>query len=70
MLLYQAADGGPALDVRLEQDTVWLTQAQLVELFHVISPSFPGMYATFSRKVNCRRKAICKKCILPAPTSR
>ncbi len=33
VLLYQAADGGPALDVRLEQDTVWLTQAQLVELF-------------------------------------
>ena len=33
VLLYQAADGGPALDVRLEQDTVWLSQAQLVELF-------------------------------------
>jgi prophage maintenance system killer protein len=33
VLLYQAADGGPALDVRLERETVWLTQAQLVELF-------------------------------------
>lgn len=33
VVLYQASDGGPALDVRLEQDTVWLSQAQLVELF-------------------------------------
>src|SRR5512143_2659491 len=33
ILLYRAADGGPALDVRLERDTVWLMQAQMAELF-------------------------------------
>lgn len=33
VVLYQAADGGPALDVRLEQETVWLTQRQMGELF-------------------------------------
>lgn len=33
VLLYQATDGGPALDVRLEQETVWLTQAQMAVLF-------------------------------------
>ncbi len=33
VVLYRAADGGPALDVRLERDTVWLSQTQLVELF-------------------------------------
>lgn len=33
VLLYQAVDSGPALDVRLERDTVWLTQAQMAELF-------------------------------------
>ncbi|MFP5408199.1 MAG: RhuM family protein [Gammaproteobacteria bacterium] len=33
IILYRAADGGPALDVRLERDTVWLSQAQLVDLF-------------------------------------
>lgn len=32
-VLYQTADGGPALDVRLERETVWLSQAQLVALF-------------------------------------
>jgi len=33
IVLYRTADGGPALDVRLERDTVWLTQAQMAELF-------------------------------------
>lgn len=33
IVLYRAADGGPVLDVRLEQESVWLSQAQLVELF-------------------------------------
>ena len=31
--LFQAADGQVSLDVRLEADTVWLSQAQLAELF-------------------------------------
>lgn len=31
--IYEAPDGVIRLDVRLERDTVWLTQAQMVELF-------------------------------------
>ena len=33
VVLYEAADGQIRLDVRLEQDTVWLTQAQMSDLF-------------------------------------
>lgn len=33
ILLYQSADGQITLDVPLDHDTVWLTQAQMVELF-------------------------------------
>ena len=33
VVLYAAPDGEIRLDVRLEQDTVWLTQAQMAELF-------------------------------------
>jgi prophage maintenance system killer protein len=33
VILFQAADGQVTLDVRLEADTVWLSQAQLAELF-------------------------------------
>ena len=33
VLVYEAADGSMRVDVRLEQDTVWLTQRQMAELF-------------------------------------
>ena len=31
--IYTAEDGQTRIDVRFEQDTVWLSQAQMVELF-------------------------------------
>lgn len=33
IVLYRAPDGSIALDVRLEQETVWLTQKQMAQLF-------------------------------------
>ena len=33
ILLYEAKDGAVRVDVRLEQETVWLTQRQMAELF-------------------------------------
>lgn len=33
ILLYQTEDGQTKLDVRLENDTLWLTQSQMAELF-------------------------------------
>ena len=33
IVIYQTEDGETQIDVRLENDTVWLTQAQMVELF-------------------------------------
>jgi hypothetical protein len=33
VVLFQAADGLVSLDVRLEADTVWLSQAQMAKLF-------------------------------------
>ena len=31
--IYQTEDGQTQIDVRLENDTAWLSQAQMVELF-------------------------------------
>ena len=31
--IYQTAEGQTEIEVRLEQDTVWLSQAQMAELF-------------------------------------
>ena len=33
ILIYQTEDGLTHIDVRMEQDTVWLTQHQMAELF-------------------------------------
>ena len=34
IIIYESDDGKPKISVRVENETVWLTQAQLVELFH------------------------------------
>lgn len=33
MIIYQTDDGKTKIDVRMENETVWLTQAQMTELF-------------------------------------
>ena len=33
IIIYQTADNQTQIDVRMENDTVWLTQAQMAELF-------------------------------------
>ena len=33
IVIYQSEDGQTQIDVRLENETVWLTQAQMAELF-------------------------------------
>jgi hypothetical protein len=33
IIIYQTEDGQPQVDVRMENETVWLTQAQMAELF-------------------------------------
>src|SRR5258708_12842575 len=39
IILYQTADGGTGIDVRLYDETVWLTQAQMAELFQTSVPN-------------------------------
>ncbi len=38
-LLYQTDDGQTRLEVRLENETVWLTQSQMAELFQTSIPN-------------------------------
>jgi hypothetical protein len=39
IVLYRTDDGKTALDVRLEAETVWLTQGQIAKLFGVNVPA-------------------------------
>jgi len=59
VVLYEAPDGQIRLDVRLEQDTVWLTQAQMAELFgrerSVITKHIGGVF----RERELEAKSVC-----------
>ena len=50
MILYKAPNGQVQLDVRLERETVWLTQSQIAKLFGVkvpaVSKHIKNIYAT------------------------
>lgn len=35
IIIYQTKDGETEIDVKLENETIWLTQNQIVELFKV-----------------------------------
>ncbi len=39
IIIYTSADGAVSLDVKLEQDTIWLTQKAMAELFGVKIPA-------------------------------
>ena len=39
IIIYQTADGSTSLDVKLEQDTIWLNQKQIAELFGTKRPA-------------------------------
>ena len=56
IIIYQTADGQTSIDVKLEQDTIWLSQAQMAELFqkdrtvigrHINNSSFASSTCSF-----------------------
>ena len=53
IIIYQSEDGNVQLDVRLENETVWLTQDQLCMLFNIKrNPQSANTYPIFSKKGN------------------
>lgn len=63
IVIYQAADGQTELSVRLEGDTVWLSQAQMAELFDrdrtVIGKHISNIYKEneLDRDITCAKFA-------------
>lgn len=39
IIIYQTADGSTSLDIKLEQETIWLNQKQIAELFGTKRPA-------------------------------
>jgi hypothetical protein len=61
LLVYQADDGRIRLDVRLEEETVWLTQAHMAELFQVKPQSITMHLKNIYVEGELAEAATCKK---------
>lgn len=64
ILLYQSPNGNIKIDVRLEDETVWLTQAQMGQLFGKGRTTIYGTY----RQYICRRRIAGKSGMPEFPT--
>ena len=63
ILLYRAEDGSTRIEVRLEGETVWLTQAALAELFQTTSQNITQHLAAIYRAGELAEEATCKACL-------
>lgn len=60
-LIYQAEDGKTRLDVRLENETVWLAQEQMAELFDKGRTTITEHLKTIFSEGELNEKSVCRK---------
>ena len=61
IVIYQTEDGQTQIDVRLENDTVWLTQAQMAELFQTDRTSIVRHVNNIYKVEELDRESTCAK---------
>ena len=61
IVIYQTEDGQTQVDVRLENDTVWLTQAQMAELFETDRTSIVRHINNIYKVEELDRESTCAK---------
>jgi hypothetical protein len=61
ILLYQTEDGGTRLDCRFDDGTVWLTQAQIAELFQTTPQNITLHLKSIYEEGELLEKATCKE---------
>ena len=61
IVIYQTDDGQTAIDVRLENETVWLTQSQMAELFQTDRTSIVRHINNIYKLEELDRKSTCAK---------
>ncbi len=60
IILYQTEDGQTHIQVRLENETVWLTQKLLAELFKTMSQNITLHLNNIYSEKELTKEAICK----------
>ena len=61
IVIYQTEDGQTQIDVRLENETVWLTQAQMAELFETDRTSIVRHINNIYKVEELDRESTCAK---------
>ncbi len=67
IVLYRAADGSVALDVRIEKDTIWLSQKQMAELFATERSVITKHLRNICQSEELERKSVCATFAHTAP---
>ena len=60
-IIYQTEDGQTQIDVRMESETVWLTQAQMAELFETDRTSIVRHINNIYKVEELDRESTCAK---------
>lgn len=61
IVLYQTSDGHVKLDVRLEDETVWLTQKQMATLFWKGRYTIIGHISNIFKEGELDEKVVCRE---------
>ncbi|MBQ6377710.1 MAG: virulence RhuM family protein [Prevotella sp.] len=61
IVIYQTEDGQTQIDVRLENDTIWLTQAQMAELFERTPQNITIHIGNAYREGELDKESTCKE---------
>ena len=61
IVIYQTPDGKTQIDVRLENETVWLTQAQMAELFEKTPQNITIHIGNAYKEGELERESTCKE---------
>lgn len=59
VLIYKTENGSAAVDVRLEQDTVWLSQAQIADLFGTKRPAITKHLSNIFKNNELNKDSVC-----------
>jgi hypothetical protein len=66
LILYQTEDGRTRLEVRLENETVWLTQGQMAELFQTTIPNVSMHIRNIFAEGELQPGSVVKECLTTA----
>jgi len=70
ILIYQTEDGNTKIETRLEDETVWLTQAQLAELFQKSRVTITEHIGNIFKEGELEENSVCRKFRLTAADSK